>query len=151
MVLSPLLAAVALLIPVAADWGAYKYLPAVVWSLLFVQCLITFRWRGLWFLLGLPVAFLAIEAFLLAAPPVPRKEPQPAAIGLESQNATRPGTTDQSASMPVTEPPLIIRNPDGTFTIQKQAPTGTKDDSQGTGLRIPPQVVVPFARTPDRK
>lgn len=71
MVLSPVVAAIAYMVPVAANWGAFKYAPAVVWFVIFVQCLFTFRWRGLWFLLGPPIAFLAIAAFLAAAPPIP--------------------------------------------------------------------------------
>ena len=71
---SPLIAGFALLVPVIADWGAYQYLPAVIWLLILVQCLITFRWRGLWFSMGFPVAFVAIEAFLVAAPPAAKQE-----------------------------------------------------------------------------
>jgi hypothetical protein len=71
MALSPVVAAIALLVPVVERWGVFGYVPAIVWLAMFVQCLFTFRWRALWFLLGPPVAFLAIVAFLLAAPPVP--------------------------------------------------------------------------------
>lgn len=40
---------------------------------------------------------------------------------------------------------MIIRNPDGTFTIQKMPPNGTSKDSKAaSGLVIPPQVVVPL-------
>lgn len=74
MALSPVVAGIVLLVPVVERWGAFGYVPAIVWLAIFVQCLITFRWRGLWFLLGVPVAFLVIEAFLVAAPPVRRKE-----------------------------------------------------------------------------
>lgn len=74
MAFSPVVAGIALLVPVVKHWGTYGYIPAIVWVALFVQCLFTFRWRGLWFLLGPPVAFLIIEAFLVAAPPVPRRE-----------------------------------------------------------------------------
>ena len=73
MLLSPVVAAIALLVPAVKHWGAYGYIPAIVWVALLVQCLFTFRWRGLWFVLGLPVAFVAIEAFLVAAPPVPQR------------------------------------------------------------------------------
>lgn len=72
MAFSPVLAAIALLVPVAAHWGAFEYVPAIVWFAIFVQCLFTFRWRGLWFLLGPPVAFLAIMVVLLAPPSVPK-------------------------------------------------------------------------------
>jgi len=75
MIVSPIVAAIAYLVPVAANWGQFKYLPAIVWFAIFVQCLFTFRWRGLWFLLGIPVAGVAITAFLLAAPPVPSLDP----------------------------------------------------------------------------
>ena len=72
MAVSPFVAAIALLVPVATNWRVFEYVPAVFWLVIFVQCLFTFRWRGLWFLLGPPVAFLAIVAFLVAAPPVPK-------------------------------------------------------------------------------
>jgi hypothetical protein len=76
MALSPFVAAIAYLVPVAANWGAFKYVPAFIWLVIFVQCLFTFRWRGLWFLLGPPVAFLGMVAFLVAEPPVlPRNPP----------------------------------------------------------------------------
>jgi hypothetical protein len=71
MVLSPIVAAIALLVAVATQWGAFKYVPAIIWFVIFVQCLYTFRWRGLWFLLGPPVAALAIVTNLVAAPPAP--------------------------------------------------------------------------------
>jgi hypothetical protein len=75
MVLSPVVAAIAYMVPLAANWGAFKYVPAVIWFVIFIQCLFTFRWRGLWFLLGPPVAFLVMVAFLAAAPPIPSRNP----------------------------------------------------------------------------
>jgi hypothetical protein len=89
MVVSPLLAGIALLVPVAAHWGAYTYVPVTVWLLIFVQCLVSFRWRGLWFLLGPPVAFVIIETFLVAAPPVPKREVPAAVIGPGNRNTTK--------------------------------------------------------------
>lgn len=70
MTLSPFVAAIALLAPVAAHWGIYGYLPAIIWFAIFLQCLFIFRWRGLWFLAGPPVAFLAIMVYLVTASPV---------------------------------------------------------------------------------
>jgi len=70
MLLSPVVAAIAVLVPLAANLGTYEYLPALFWLAMLVQCLITFRWRALWFLLGPPVAVAGIVAFLVAAPPV---------------------------------------------------------------------------------
>ncbi|HXR90475.1 MAG TPA: hypothetical protein VN750_09350 [Steroidobacteraceae bacterium] len=82
MALSPFVAALALLVPVAAHWGVFRYVPAIAWCAILLQCLFTFRWRGLWFVVGLPVAFLAIEAFLVAAPPE-RKVAEPAAVSVQ--------------------------------------------------------------------
>src|ERR1035438_3150974 len=75
--LSPVVAGVAYLVIVAAHWGAFKYIPAVLWLVLLMQCFFTFRWRGLWFLLRPPGAFLTIVLFLVAAPPVPRRSAVP--------------------------------------------------------------------------
>jgi len=130
MALSPVLAAVALLVPVTPHWAAYRYVPTILWMLILVQCLITFRWRGLWFLLGFPVAFVAIEAFLVAAPPVRKIEAQAASV------------------MP---PPLIEENPDGTLTVRKEPATGaTERQDRQTGLRIPPQVIAPITAAPKK-
>jgi ABC-type molybdate transport system permease subunit len=81
MALSPVVAGLAFLLPVVKHWGAYGYIPAIVWVALLIQCLFTFRWRGLWFLLGPPLAFVAIEAVLVAAPPAAqRTAPAPSAV-----------------------------------------------------------------------
>jgi hypothetical protein len=116
MAISPVVAAVALLVPVAGHWGAYKYVPAIVWFAVFAQCLVTFRWRGLWFLLGPPAAFVAIEVFLLAAPPVPRKQVQATVIELAIPKGTKPAATDTTSGGSVTVTPRIIGNADGTMT-----------------------------------
>jgi hypothetical protein len=126
LLLSPVLAGVALLVPVVEQWGSYGYIPAIVWLALFVQGLFTFRWRGLWFLLGPPVAFLIIEAFLVAAPPAAR-----------APTAVSPG-----------EHPLIVHNPDGTIAAQTEPPRGKSGNAKEKGLLIPPQVVVPTVRKP---
>jgi hypothetical protein len=128
MALSPVLAAVALVVPVTAHWEAYKYVPTIVWLLILAQCLITFRWRGLWFLLGFPIAFVAIEAFLVAAPPVQK---------IEAQSAY------------ATPPSLIRENPDGTLTVQKE-PAERARENRDSGLRIPPQVIAPIAPAPKK-
>src|SRR6185437_11313278 len=82
MALSPFVAALALLVPVAAHWGVFRYVPAIGWCAILLQCLFTFRWRGLWFVVGLPVAFLAIEVFLVAAQPE-RRVTEPAAVSVQ--------------------------------------------------------------------
>jgi hypothetical protein len=41
--------------------------------------------------------------------------------------------------------PMVVQNPDGTFTVQKEPPNGnSKDAKVNEGLVIPPQVVVPI-------
>jgi hypothetical protein len=145
MAFSPVVAGAALLVPVAADWGAYKYVPATVWVLILVQCLITFRWRGLWFLLGPPIAFVAIETVLVSAPAVPKRTVQAEPIRPEGQNATKAGTENTIKPTSGPEPPLVTPNPNGTLTVQKQPthPT-TPGEREQKGLRIPPQVIAPM-------
>jgi hypothetical protein len=43
---------------------------------------------------------------------------------------------------------MITQNPDGTFTVQKEPP---KDAKVFNGLVIPPQVVAPTVRIPEKK
>ena len=79
---------------------------------------------------------LAIAAFLTACAPVA----MPVA---DDRNTPQPPMTDTPSSNSAGKPPLIVRNPDGTFTIQKQPP---KEDAKGAankGLVIEPQVIVP--------
>jgi hypothetical protein len=48
--------------------------------------------------------------------------------------------------------PMLIHNPDGTFTIQKEPPNWTaKDSKAGNGLAIPPQIVVPVVPATEKK
>ncbi len=48
--------------------------------------------------------------------------------------------------------PLIVHNRDGTFTIQKDPPNTTSDQSKAkNGLVIPPQVVVPLIPATEKK
>jgi hypothetical protein len=98
------------------------------------------------------VAFLVIEAYLVAAPRVPRKQAHGAIVGSETSKTTTPGATDTTHGSSVAAPPLIVRNPDGTLTVQKEPPKGTTEgDGERKGLRIPPQVVVPMYPTPNNK
>lgn len=50
----------------------------------------------------------------------------------------------QNAPKPVKAPPMIVHNPDGTFTVQKQPPKSAKETKANKGMVIPPQIVVPF-------
>jgi len=48
--------------------------------------------------------------------------------------------------------PMIVHNPDGTFTVQKAPPKeAAKDPKAKKGLVIPPQVVVPIAAPPEKR
>jgi len=56
-----------------------------------------------------------------------------------------------NASSRVTDkPPLVIHNPDGTITVQKEPTPGKSGNAKQKGLVIPPQVVVPTARLPEK-
>ena len=67
----------------------------------------------------------------------------PAAVmGADDPQATKAVARDAASA---DEPPMIIHNPDGTFTIQKAPPKeAAKDPKAKKGLVIPPQVVVPL-------
>ena len=72
------------------------------------------------------------------------------APGADNPPAPQPPTTN-TLSNSASQPPLITRNPDGTFTVQKQPPKeGTKDAVQ-SGLVIKPQVIVPEFPRPESK
>ncbi len=59
------------------------------------------------------------------------------------QNAERQPTAEVPERAAVPPEPLVVRNPDGTFTIRKD-PAGNKDSQTKKGLVIPPQVVIPI-------
>jgi hypothetical protein len=67
-----------------------------------------------------------------------------AAIGAET-SPLNPATTSSAPADANGKPPLIIHNPDGTFTVQKAPLPGNTENAAQNGLVIPPQVVVPFA------
>jgi hypothetical protein len=64
-------------------------------------------------------------------------------MGADDPQATKAVARGNTAS--TEKPPMIIPNPDGTFTVQK-APSkeAAKDPKAKKGLIIPPQVVVPI-------
>jgi hypothetical protein len=71
-------------------------------------------------------------------------------MGADDPQATKAVATGNPAS--TEKPPMIIENPNGTFTVQKTAPKETaKDPNTKKGLVIPPQVVVPIAAIKKRK
>jgi hypothetical protein len=51
----------------------------------------------------------------------------------------KPAAADSAPADGAGQPPLIIQNPDGTLTVQKEGARGAEQP----GLVIPPQVVVP--------
>jgi hypothetical protein len=57
-----------------------------------------------------------------------------------------------SDAAPTKKPPMVIQNPDGTITVQKQpSKEAAKDAKAQKGLIIPPQVIVPIIPTPERR
>jgi hypothetical protein len=57
--------------------------------------------------------------------------------------------TVESDAASTQKPPMIVKNPDGTFTVQKEPPKGEAQDAKAkNGLVIPPQVVVPIMPGP---
>jgi hypothetical protein len=64
-----------------------------------------------------------------------------AVMGADDPQATKAVGGAASTS----RPPMVIPNPDGTFTVQKAPPKeAAKDPNAKKGLVIPPQVVVPI-------
>ena len=69
-------------------------------------------------------------------------------MGADDSQATKAASGNASIS----KPPMIIQNPDGTFTIQKAPPReASKDPNAKKGLVIPPQVVVPIIPARERR
>ena len=60
-------------------------------------------------------------------------------------------TTAVGGAASTDKPPMIIQNPDGTFTIQKAPPKEQAKDAAKKGLVIPPQVVVPIIPARERR
>ena len=75
----------------------------------------------------------------------------PAAVmGADDPQATKAVVRGNTAA--TEKPPMIIPNPDGTFTVQK-APSkeAAKDPKAKQGLVIPPQVVVPLISAREKR
>ena len=70
-----------------------------------------------------------------------------AAIGAETL-PLKPAMANGAPADAKGKRPLIIRNPDGTMTVQKVPPPENTEDAAQNGLVIPPQVVVPFVSAP---
>jgi hypothetical protein len=92
------------------------------------------RFSGVWVAAFLSAALLFANAVGVIAADEP---PPPKSAG--------PAAPRRAAS----QPPMITKNPDGTFTVQKVPPKGFKDNNKG--LVIPPQVVVPLFILPPKK
>jgi hypothetical protein len=80
-------------------------------------------------LLSPVLALLATCAYAAAV----RGADDPQATKVVARNAASTG-----------KPPMIIHNPDGTFTVQKVPSKEQAKDAAKKGLVIPPQVVVPI-------
>jgi hypothetical protein len=85
------------------------------------------------------LAFLAACAFSPAA-----------VMGANDPQATKAVANGDTASSE--KPPMIIPNPDRTFTVQKAPPKeAAKDPKAKRGLVIPPQVVIPIAAPAEKR
>lgn len=62
----------------------------------------------------------------------------------------RSKASSRQETVPPAKPPMIVHNPDGTFTVQKE-PTKKQEEAAKSrnGLVIPPQIVVPFTLAPN--
>ena|SRR5690242_21791567 len=55
-------------------------------------------------------------------------------------------TTPKREGAPPLQSPMIVQNPDGTLTAQKEPPnSGAEAGTPSKGLMIPKQIVIPFA------
>lgn len=65
------------------------------------------------------------------------------AMAADSPQPSKPAPDANSPDSTGTNP-MIIKNPDGTFTIQKKPANGNSKDAKAKdGLVIPPQVIAP--------
>ena len=73
-----------------------------------------------------------------------------AACASQAPPAPKPVENDAASSK---HPSMVTQNPDGTFTIQKEpSKKGDAENDKGRkGLVIPPQVVVPEVRPPEKQ
>ena len=69
-------------------------------------------------------------------------------MGADDPQATKAVARDAAST---DKPPMIIHNPDGTFTVQKVPPKEQAKDAAKKGLVIPPQVVVPIIPARERR
>jgi hypothetical protein len=92
----------------------------------------------------LPEAFKTVGAHFH-----PQHAPKDAVAGNSDAPHPPKSAAPAGASSKSVRKPMIVDNPDGTFTIQKEPPKDAKGDYKG--LVIPPQVVVPFVRLPEKK
>ncbi|MGA7950832.1 MAG: hypothetical protein WCA45_11840 [Thiobacillaceae bacterium] len=59
---------------------------------------------------------------------------------------------DTTSTNTAGKPPMVTKNPDGTFTVRKEPAKGqAKDPKAKEGLVIPAQVVVPIFLVPEKK
>jgi hypothetical protein len=81
-----------------------------------------------------PRACAATDTVVADGPPLPT-------------SAVPDGASTSTASQP-----MIVPNPDGTFTVRKEPSNGNLEDAKvNNGLVIPPQVVVPMVPALEKK
>ncbi len=90
-----------------------------------------------------PFSRVSVAAFLSAVMPLASAVPP---IAADDPPPAKPAAPAGAASSSVSKP-MIVDNPDGTFTVQR-APAREEKGAARKGLVIPPQVVVPELRPP---
>ena len=60
-------------------------------------------------------------------------------LAFDNSPAANPVSGD---AVSTSRPPMVIQNPDGTFTVQKMVPPAQTEAKEG--LVIPPQIIVPL-------
>ena len=69
-------------------------------------------------------------------------------MGADDPQATKSVARD---AVSTDNTPMIIHNPDGTFTVQKVPSKAQAKDAAKKGLVIPPQVVVPIITADEKR
>jgi hypothetical protein len=69
-------------------------------------------------------------------------------MGADNPPATKAVLRDAA---PTEKRPMVIQNPDGTITVQKEPPKPAKDTKAQKGLVIPAQVIVPITPAPEKR
>jgi len=70
---------------------------------------------------------------------------------VDNPSTSNTGATDTARAPSASKPPMVNKNPDGTITLQILLRIMPKDGTNKKGLVIPPQVIAPTFKTPEKK